>query len=117
MIRLSVMLLAASLAAGAAQARAEPAAHRPKASAQKVAYADLDLTKMSDARKLARRIHAAAAEVCRLDGTGDLAGYSEYGRCVSASMDAAVRRIDSPLLTAVMTNQPAAEGKLRVASR
>lgn len=74
-----ILLLAALAAApNFAPALAQaPAADRT----QVVSYADLDLSRAADVRKLDRRIRAAVAEVCGTASAADPEGQNEVRRC------------------------------------
>lgn len=75
----------------------------------RVAYGDLDLAKPEDARKLMARLHSAASQMCEMPGAfSPLLGYAQRGRCITASLAAAVREVNSPLVTALHTGKPVA---------
>jgi UrcA family protein len=67
-----------------------------------VRYADLDLSRPTDARTLYDRIHAAARQVCQ-DGGGmqDLARLRAYRRCVDQAMANAVANVSSARVTEI----------------
>ena len=69
-----------------------------------VSFRDLDLNTQSDAAKLYRRIQGAAARVCLYEPTLAQA-LSLYQHCVRLTVDAAVAKVNNPLLTALHTGR------------
>ena len=83
---------------GAATTWADPAGTR----SIEVGFRDLDLNTQSGAAKLYRRIQGAAQRVCGYEATLAEA-QSIWERCVLPTVDAAVAKVNSPLLTALHT--------------
>ncbi|HTT06411.1 MAG TPA: UrcA family protein [Steroidobacteraceae bacterium] len=98
----SLRILAACLLAGvlaqSSLAQAEPGAEVPTAL---VRFHDLNLNSASGVRTLYGRIRLAAAEVCApLEPDGSLVHSAAWRVCMDSAIATAVRRVDSPLLTA-----------------
>jgi UrcA family protein len=83
-------LLASSLASAAAPSPLDSSRERV------VSFADLDLTRAADAKKLYQRIRAAAREVCWMPGLGAVMA-SEFRRnCVKDATARALAQVDAP---------------------
>ena len=65
-----------------------------------VSFRDLDLSTPSGAAKLYRRIQAAARSVCQYEPTSPREPII-WQYCVRPTVDAAVAKVDNPLLTAL----------------
>jgi UrcA family protein len=66
-----------------------------------VRYSDLNLETRTGVQTLFSRIQLAAAEVCQQYGPqGTLVASAAHRSCTEQALSAAVRRVDSPLLTA-----------------
>jgi UrcA family protein len=66
-----------------------------------VRYADLNLDNRSGVEKLLRRIQSAAGEVCKqYEPHGTLVPSAAHQSCIRTAVSEAVRKVDSPLLTA-----------------
>jgi len=65
-----------------------------------VRFADLNLESAHGAAALYNRLNGAAKDVCREEGTRDVASIVRVKTCVAAAVSAAVTRIDRPVLTA-----------------
>jgi UrcA family protein len=89
----SVALFAVCLL-GTAIAWADPPATR----SIEVSFRDLDLSTPSGAAKLYRRIQAAARNVCQYEPTSPRAQII-WQYCVLPTLDAAVTKVNNPLLT------------------
>ena len=85
---LAVCLLGTSIAS------ADPPAMR----SVEVSFRDLDLSTRSGAAMLHRRIQAAARAVCQYEPTSPRA-QTVWQFCVRPAVDAAVAKLDNPLLT------------------
>jgi UrcA family protein len=66
-----------------------------------VPYADLDLSRVSDANKLYTRISRAARDVCRSDFGVASRTTAVRDRCAAKAIDDAVRSVSNENLTAV----------------
>ena len=86
-------VLAASNAFAADQIRSET-----------VKYADLKVDTTAGAEALYTRIHSAARRVCGYDATS-VQGPSVWQHCVRPTVDAAVVKVNNPLLTALHTGR------------
>jgi UrcA family protein len=98
MIRSIIISLAATIAVGAL---AQPAAAQDRRGSAAVQYEDLDLSRERGAEILLRRLENAAQRVC---GNAhhrriSLADRAAFGRCVDATLDAAVASVDEPLVS------------------
>jgi UrcA family protein len=66
-----------------------------------VRYSDLNLDTRADVATLLRRIQTAAGEVCKQYGSpGSLVPSAAHQSCIREAVSGAVRKVDSPLLTA-----------------
>jgi UrcA family protein len=65
-----------------------------------VSFRDLDLSTSSGAAKLYRRIQSAARGVCQYEPSSPR-GETVWRYCVRPTVDAAVTKVNSPLLTAL----------------
>ena len=70
----------------------------PATRSAEVSFRDLDLGTSSGAARLYRRIQAAARGVCQYEPTSPRA-QTVWQYCVRPAVDAAVARLDNPLLT------------------
>ena len=70
----------------------------PATRSVEVSFRDLDLGTSSGAARLHRRIQAAAREVCQYEPTSPRA-QTVWQYCVRPAVDAAVAKLDNPLLT------------------
>ncbi len=80
-------------------AAATPEADEPQSSV--VHYADLDLSRPRDARRLYGRIKRAARMVCDNHPSSDLKRLNEFERCLVHATDEAVEKVQSEQLTAI----------------
>jgi len=65
-----------------------------------VNYADLDLSKQTDAQELVKRIRGAAEFVCSpKPNTIDTKASNDYTKCVDTAFGNAVAHVDNPLVT------------------
>ena len=85
---------------GVATAWADPSGTR----STEVSFRDLDLNTQSGAAKLYRRIQGAAQRVCGYEPTLAKA-QSIWQHCVLPTVDAAVTKVNNPLLTALHTGR------------
>lgn len=69
-----------------------------------VSFRDLDLNTQSGAAKLYRRIQGAAQRVCGYEATLDNS-QRIWRNCVRPTVDAAVAKVNNPLLTALHTGR------------
>jgi UrcA family protein len=72
-----------------------------------VSFRDLDISSLSGAKVLYRRIQAAAWKVCEYRGA-DFTAQSLSRSCFRAAVTDAVARVNSPQLTAIHTHRPPA---------
>lgn len=75
-----------------------------KGRTEKVAYADLNVDKRDGAQQLYRRLQQASKRVCGVESLkkmGTVRGMSEARRCYRDSLDSAVAKIDSAVLTEI----------------
>jgi len=72
----------------------------PATRSVEVSFRDLDLSTSSGAAKLYRRIQAAARSVCQYEPTSPREQII-WQYCVRPTVDAAVAKVDNPLLTAL----------------
>ncbi len=101
-IRAATFFLAGAITLCALQATARAAdAGLPT---RTVSYADLDISKPAGAKVLYHRIKAAANEVCGYGMSGDMGSAGRHYDCVQASIDKAVKDVDSPALSALRPN-------------
>jgi UrcA family protein len=70
----------------------------PDARSVEISFRDLDLSTPSGAAKLYRRIQAAARSVCQYEPTSPRE-QSIWQYCVRPTVDAAVGKVNNPLLT------------------
>ena len=83
---------------GVATASADPGGTR----STEVSFRDLDLNTQSGAARLYRRIQGAAQRVCGYEATLSQA-QTIWQHCVLPTVDAAVAKVNNPLLTALHT--------------
>lgn len=77
-------------------------ADEPKGHAEKVRYADLNVEKEAGAKVLYRRLQLASKRVCGVESimnAGGVRAVAMQRNCYRDSLDAAVAKIDSELLT------------------
>ncbi len=98
-IRAATYFLAGAITLCALQATARAA--DDALPARTVSYADLDISKPAGAKVLYHRIKAAANEVCGYSVSGDMGSRQRQYDCVQASIDKAVKDVDSPALSAL----------------
>ncbi len=91
----------AVLAAGLAGNPASAATDVEGAKRTVVKFADLDLSRPQDARRLYGRIKYAARQVCDNDPMSDLRLLQIYETCLRKAVTDAVARVQSPQLAAV----------------
>jgi UrcA family protein len=93
-------LSALGFAAAAQPAYAEPVSAAERGASIKVYFADLNLSDRAGAQELLQRLRHAATNVCVVVHRNlDYARY--YDSCVGGSVDDAVAKLNSPLLTAL----------------
>ena len=68
---------------------------------KRVSYADLDISKPAGAKVLYRRIVRAANDVCYVSGLDSFGAAQLMNRCVDSAIDAAVKDVGSPALSAL----------------
>lgn len=71
---------------------------------EKVSFADLNVKKEADARRLYRRLRSASERVCgveSLSSSGSVSNMSKAKRCFKNAMDSAVAEIGNPTLTEI----------------
>ena len=83
-------------------AQAEPVSSRQVA----VSTAGLDVASATGAAELLQRIRNAGEHGCRLEPNWDRWS-KDYDRCRTATVKAAVEKIDAPLVTALYRGEPA----------
>ncbi len=66
-----------------------------------VRYADLDLSRLEDARRLYTRIQGAAREVCENFRSADLQRMEIYKQCMDRAIADAVSKVQSTQVTAI----------------
>jgi UrcA family protein len=110
--RLSLGCLAVAL--GGCLLRAAPvhAGAAPEPAAAIVRYHDLDLSTVTGAQTLYRRISAAARSVCGAEGVRPLAELQQWQNCYDSAVARAIAAVDSPLLSrlAPPAHRPPANG-------
>jgi UrcA family protein len=99
MNRITTIILASALAAGAQIASAADPTDAPRRQVE-VHFSDLNLTSIDGATTLYHRLQSAAASVCTEGDTGDWGSVLRVQTCVSAAISAAVADINQPSLTA-----------------
>lgn len=82
-------------------AQAEPISSRSVA----VSTAGLDVASATGAAELLQRIRNAAEHGCRLEPNWDRWS-KDYDRCRTATLKAAVEKVDTPLLTELYRGEP-----------
>ena len=73
-----------------------------------VSYADLDLSRAADVRKLDRRIRAAVDEVCGAASAADPEGRNEVRRCRALTRDSLAAARGTAIAAAAQPTQVAA---------
>jgi UrcA family protein len=99
MNHITTLFLTTVLAASAQLAFASDAVDASRRHTE-VHFADLSLSTPAGMAALYQRLHGAAQEVCREDGTRDLGSTVRVKACVTAAVSAAVTQINNPALTA-----------------
>ena len=94
------VLTVLGLAASGLPAAAQSSSGSEQAS-QRISYTDLNLASEAGARVMLHRINRAAKSVCGLEPDDLLDGRVQYFACVHATVDKAVARLQSPLVTAL----------------
>ncbi len=84
-----------------------------------VRYSDLDLNRTEAVKILYHRLQHAAQIVCTPNQNGNLATKARFDSCIQTNMQAAVVKIDRPLLTAYFQAQanPGNSAPVRVVQR
>jgi UrcA family protein len=80
-------------------AAATPAAEAPRS--RVVRYADLDLSRPEDARRLYGRIKRAARAVCDNEPFSDLERLRDYDKCLRQAVTEAVEKLHSEEVSAI----------------
>ena len=93
-------LLAAAGAATLAISGAAVAGTTGAARSVRVSYADLDLSKASDAARLYARLRSAADAVCEVGDRRELHRAMQYHACFEKALGEAVAAVGSPKLSA-----------------
>lgn len=66
-----------------------------------VSFSDLDLSRVSGADTVIKRLRKAARQVCGdVPNPADMEPYRRHRACVRQTMDAAVKQVNAPLVTA-----------------
>ena len=106
---LTIVFAAAALATSVGSAIAAPAA-APNTVSTIVRYSDLDLSSQDGAKAMLHRIKKAANQVCEPEAfIGDIVDYDNWKHCVATSIDNAVTRLGSPIVTAAYTGKQASQ--------
>lgn len=103
MTTLSIVLAAATLAAGVGSAGASAAADRQTVSTT-VRYGDLNLANAEGAKAMLTRIKHAARQVCQPAPEFAL-DYADWRNCVSKATDGAVSSLNAPMVTAAYSGK------------
>jgi UrcA family protein len=84
-----------------------------------VRYSDLDLNRTEGVKILYHRLQHAAQSVCTPNQNRNLATKARFDSCIQTNMQAAVAKIDRPLLTAYFRAQatPGDSAPVRVVQR
>jgi UrcA family protein len=98
MTTLSIVLAAATLAAGVGSAGESAAADQHTVSTT-VRYGDLNLANPEGARAMLKRIKHAARQVCEPAPESAL-DYADWRNCMAMATDGAVSRLNAPMVTA-----------------
>ena len=86
----------AALAAAASPAAADPGAETLRL-VERVSYADLDLSREADAKRLLGRLRRAAADVCER-GDVSLARLAQARSCREGALAIAIAELQAPLV-------------------
>ena len=106
---LTIVFAAAALATSVGSAMAAPAAG-PNTVSTIVRYTDLDLSSKDGAKAMLHRIRKAADRVCEPEADiGDIVDYADWRHCVTTSIDSAVSRLGSPMVTAAYSGKRASQ--------
>ena len=103
MTRFALVSMTAAIAAFALPSLAAAQSAQPTAR-EIVRFADLNLNRESDVRSLARRLDNTVDYVCggQPSSAAERGANADYKVCRAATMTAALRAIDKPLLTATV---------------
>jgi UrcA family protein len=88
----------------AALPAAVPAATR-SADAPVVRFTSHELVSQEGARRVYARIRDAAGQRCRAQDGADLTRKAQFARCVDATVDLTVAKLDAPLVTSLHTRR------------
>lgn len=99
----------ALIALASAAASANPRDNEDTVRSEKVNFADLNLNTLAGVNVLYERITRAARLVCTPADEFALAhgssGHGEYAKCCQTAIDAAIAKVNNPLLSAVHQNR------------
>jgi UrcA family protein len=70
-----------------------------------VKFSDLKVDTPAGVEVLYRRIQSAARRVCGYEGASSVYAYSNWQNCVRPTVDAAVTKVNNPMLTALHTGR------------
>jgi UrcA family protein len=101
-VRAAALLLCGAIALCTLQVTAQAA--DDALPSKRVSYADLDISKPAGAKVLYGRIVRAAKDVCRSTGYDTLGAAQLANRCISDTIDKAVKDVGSPALSALRPN-------------
>lgn len=107
---MKALILCSALLAIAAPANAQvrPAHGQPDALETTVTFSDLDLNRVAGADVMIARLEQAARKVCgEAPSPSELKKKARYRACVTTTTNAAVARIDAPLVTARYNSEQA----------
>ncbi len=76
-------------------------AHEAESPAKAVRYSELNLQNAAGVQALYTRLHAAARQVCAAQDGRSLRERTAYGRCVSTSLERAVREVRNDAVLAL----------------
>jgi UrcA family protein len=86
-----------------ASAAASANPHEDEIRSEKVNFADLNVNNLAGVNVLYDRITRAARSVCT--PADEFAHHSEYAKCCATAVDAAIAKVNNPLLSAVHQNR------------
>lgn len=86
-----------------AAASANPRDTEETVRSEKVNFADLNVSTLAGVNVLYDRITRAARLVCA--PADELAHHTEYAKCCQTAVDAAIAKVNNPLLTAIHQNR------------
>ena len=102
----TLLKIAGAVVVLAAYAAGEPAAAgETVVRTARVEFTHAETLTEAGVRRLYRRLDQAAVRVCALRGAGDQHGRA-FRTCRAAARDGAVREIDAPALTALLSAEP-----------